>query len=88
MTTLDADRDLGADLLALLKRLNVCSGEFKARQYDHEVKGLSVLKPYIGVQRNVLGDATVSMVEQLGEDGVYTLCCDRVRITRILCGCS
>lgn len=64
------DRDLRRDLLSLLARLNICSGECKARQYDHEVKGLSVLKPYVGVQRNVSGDATVSMVEQLAEDGV------------------
>ena len=64
------DRDLKADLLSLLSRLNICSGEFKARQYDHEVKALSVLKPYAGVKRNVAADATVSMVQPMGTDGV------------------
>ncbi|MDT8392034.1 MAG: AIR synthase-related protein [Lentisphaeria bacterium] len=64
------DRDVKADLLSLLGRLNICSGEFKARQYDHEVKGLSVLKPYTGVHRNVAADATVSMIKPLGTDGV------------------
>ena len=29
-----------ATLLAMLRRLNLCSGEAKARHYDHEVKGL------------------------------------------------
>lgn len=67
---LDDRRDLKADLMAMLSRLNVASGEFKARQYDHEVKGLSVLKPYVGARRNVLADATVSMVEPLATDGV------------------
>ncbi len=64
------DRDLGADLLAMLGRLNICSNEYKARQYDHEVKGLSVLKPFVGVRGNVAGDATVSMIEPLSTDGV------------------
>ena len=29
-------------------RLNLCSGEAKARHYDHEVKGLTVVKPLVG----------------------------------------
>ena len=63
-------RDLGADVLALLARLNVCSDEYKARQYDHEVKGLSVVKPFIGVSRDVVSDATVTMPEQLSTEGI------------------
>jgi len=62
--------DMGKALQAMLARLNICSGEFKARQYDHEVKGLSVIKPYVGVNCNVLSDATVSLVEPLGREGV------------------
>ncbi len=65
-----ADLDIGQTLLDLLGRLNICSGEFKARQYDHEVKGLSVIKPYVGVNNNILGDATVSQVEPLETEGV------------------
>ena len=34
---LDRDRVL----LEMLGRLNLCSGETKARHYDHEVKGLT-----------------------------------------------
>ena len=51
-------------------RLNICSDEFKARQYDHEVKGLSVIKPFVGKCRDVQSDATVTMAEQLGTEGV------------------
>ena len=65
-----ADLDLKAALLQLLARLNICSGEDKARQYDHEVKGLSVVKPYVGKGNDVLSDATVSLVRPLGRDGV------------------
>jgi len=49
----------GRVLLDLLGRLNLCSGEKKARHYDHEVKGLSVVKPYIGARRDVPAEATV-----------------------------
>ncbi|MFA5206503.1 MAG: AIR synthase-related protein [Lentisphaeria bacterium] len=65
-----ADLDLGKALVTMLGRLNLCSHEYKGRQYDHEVKGLSVIKPFVGVNRNVLSDATVSMVQPLGRDGV------------------
>ena len=67
---LPADREAGELLVKLLGRLNLCSGEFKARQYDHEVKGLSVIKPYVGVDRNIASDATVAMVEQVSTEGV------------------
>jgi phosphoribosylformylglycinamidine synthase len=46
-------------VLTMLQRLNLASGEAKARHYDHEVKGLSVVKPFIGVQSDVPADATV-----------------------------
>ncbi|MFA4945260.1 MAG: AIR synthase-related protein [Lentisphaeria bacterium] len=67
---LPADFDLEAALLTMLGRLNVCSGEFKARQYDHEVKGLSVVKPYVGAHGNLASDATVSLVAPLATEGV------------------
>lgn len=63
-------RNCADDLIALAGRLNCASDEFKARQYDHEVKGLSVVKPMQGVCRDVFGDATVSLVEPLGTEGV------------------
>ena len=65
-----AGRDLEKDLCALVGRLNICSDEYKARQYDHEVKGLSVIKPFVGKERDVVSDATVSMIEQLSTEGV------------------
>ena len=63
-------RNMAEDLPAMLKRLNITSDEFKARQYDHEVKGLSVVKPFIGKGRDIISDATVTMIEPLSTEGV------------------
>ena len=65
-----AKRDLKSDMLELISRLNLCSNEYKARQYDHEVKGLSVVKPFIGVNRDVNNEATISMPEPLSNEGI------------------
>ncbi|MBQ4106236.1 MAG: phosphoribosylformylglycinamidine synthase [Lentisphaeria bacterium] len=62
--------DVAADLVAMVGRLNICSDEYKARQYDHEVKGLSVIKPFIGKCRDVASDATVTMIGPLATEGV------------------
>ena len=62
--------DVAADLVAMMGRLNICSDEYKARQYDHEVKGLSVTKPFVGKCRDVAADATVTMIEQLSSEGI------------------
>jgi phosphoribosylformylglycinamidine synthase len=51
--------DLSATLVAMAGRLNLCSGEAKARHYDHEVKGLTVVKPWVGVRSDVPAEATV-----------------------------
>ena len=48
----------------MLGRLNICSDEAKARQYDHEVKALAVVKPYIGVHGNVPSDAAVLLAPE------------------------
>jgi phosphoribosylformylglycinamidine synthase II len=61
---------LADELVQIMSRLNICSGEYKARQYDHEVKGLSVVKPYLGVNGNVASDAAVAMVEPCSREGV------------------
>jgi len=48
------------DLLkALLGRPNICSTEWITRQYDHEVQGTSVIKPLVGIDRDVNSDAAV-----------------------------
>ena len=65
-----AHRNLADDIKAMSARLNVASNENKARQYDHEVKGQSVVKPFIGKHRNVVSDATVTMIKPLAREGV------------------
>jgi phosphoribosylformylglycinamidine synthase len=57
-------------LLKLLASLNVCSKEFKSRQYDGEVKGFSVVKPFVGVNSDVPSDATVMMAEHNCREGI------------------
>jgi len=57
-------------LLEILGSLNVCSKEHKSRRYDAEVKGLSVMKPFVGVRQDVPGDATVMRVEHGRPEGV------------------
>jgi phosphoribosylformylglycinamidine synthase II len=61
---------LGATLLALLRRPNLASGEAMARRYDHEVKGLSVIKPWVGVRRDVPATATVMRVRHGRPEGI------------------
>lgn len=51
--------DHGALLKRMLGRLNICSKEYLIRQYDHEVKGGSVVKPLVGVKRDGPADAAV-----------------------------
>jgi phosphoribosylformylglycinamidine (FGAM) synthase-like enzyme len=57
-------------LTGLLRSLNICSKEFKSRQYDGEVKGLSVVKPFVGVNSDVPSDATVMRVEHGCSEGI------------------
>ncbi|HJQ99794.1 MAG TPA: AIR synthase-related protein, partial [Candidatus Polarisedimenticolaceae bacterium] len=54
--------DLTAALTELLSRLNLASGEAMARHYDHEVKGLTVVKPWVGVASDVPAEGTVFLV--------------------------
>ena len=62
--------DLVSVLKEMLARLNICSIEKKLRQYDHEVKGLSIIKPLIGKDGDVPGAATVSLVELGSNEGL------------------
>jgi phosphoribosylformylglycinamidine synthase subunit PurSL len=57
-------------LLDMLRSLNVCSKEFKSRQYDGEVKALSVVKPFVGVHSDVPSDATIMRVEHGCREGI------------------
>ncbi len=59
----EAQDDYSGTLIKLMGDLNLCSREYKSRMYDGEVKGLSVVKNYVGVNSDVLSDATVMRVE-------------------------
>jgi len=52
-------RDHQRLLLTMLDRPNICSREWITRQYDHEVQGMSVVKPLVGREAPVPGDAAV-----------------------------
>ena len=54
-----ADVEQGAFLQRMLGRLNICSKEYIVRQYDHEVRGGSAIKPLVGVKRDGPSDAGV-----------------------------
>jgi phosphoribosylformylglycinamidine synthase len=56
-----------------LARDNLRSGELRARTYDHEVKGLTVVKPWVGVHRDVPSDASVFMIAHDGDLTGYAL---------------
>lgn len=46
-------------LETMLGRLNICSKESVTRQYDHEVRGGSVVKPQVGILRDGPSDGAV-----------------------------
>jgi phosphoribosylformylglycinamidine synthase len=52
-------RDHGKLLATLLARPNMCSRNWIAQQYDHEVQGGSVIKPLVGKSRDMPSDAAV-----------------------------
>lgn len=57
-------------LLEMLGRLNVCSNEEKARQYDHEVQGRSIIKPFGGRRFDVPTDAGIMLAEYGSREGI------------------
>jgi phosphoribosylformylglycinamidine synthase subunit PurSL len=63
-------RNIKEDIINLSGSLNICSNEYKSRQYDHEVKGLNVIKPYTGKDCDVRNDSSVFMAEPLGKEGI------------------
>lgn len=56
-----------------LARDNLRSSELLSRTYDHEVKALTVVKPWIGVHRDVPSDASVFMIAHDGDRTGYAL---------------
>jgi phosphoribosylformylglycinamidine synthase II len=56
-----------------LARDNLRSGEALARTYDHEVKGLTVVRPWVGARRDVPADAAVFLVAHDAGTAGYAL---------------
>ncbi len=57
-------------LLDLVGAPDLASGQDRARSYDHEVKGLSVVKPHVGVRLDVPATATVLRLRHGRPEGV------------------
>mgnify|MGYP003332047554 CR=1 FL=1 len=56
-------------LTSVLSGLNLVSKEEKLRQYDWEVKGLSVVKLLIGVNQDIIPDASVIQITHSSKTG-------------------
>lgn len=56
---LTEDLDYNKTLLQLMGSLNICSREQIIRQYDHEVKGKTIVKPLMGLHGKAPQDAAV-----------------------------
>ncbi len=67
-------RDVRATLLASLARPNVASKHWIVRQYDHEVQGGSVIKPFVGPQQIGPSDAAVIRPKPNSTQGVIAAC--------------
>jgi phosphoribosylformylglycinamidine synthase len=65
-----ASEKLGDAILRILGQENQRTVEPIARTYDHEVKGLSVVKPFVGVRGDVPATATVMRVRHGRDEGV------------------
>ena len=61
--------DLGEALVGLLSSLNLASNEDFARHYDHEVKALTVVKPWVGIEQDVPAEATVFLARHESRRG-------------------
>ncbi|MGB9720647.1 MAG: phosphoribosylformylglycinamidine synthase subunit PurL [bacterium] len=51
--------ELDKVLLGVVGSLNCCSREWLVREYDHEVQGASVIKPFVGIHKDGHQDAVV-----------------------------
>jgi phosphoribosylformylglycinamidine synthase subunit PurSL len=67
-------RDFTDDLLRILASPNVASKEWIVRQYDHEVQGGGVVKPFVGVNNDGPGDAAVIRPVLDSRRGVVIAC--------------
>jgi len=68
------EKDLTKLLLNVLSDLNICSKEWIIRQYDHEVQGMSVLKPLGGYHNDGPQDAAVIKPLANSKKGIAVSC--------------
>ncbi len=68
------ERDFTKDLLQILASPNVASKEWIVRQYDHEVQGGSVVKPFVGAANDGPSDAAVIRPVLGSRRGVVIAC--------------
>ncbi len=68
------DSDLRARLLELLAHPNIASKRWIVRQYDHEVRGNTVIKPLVGPGGIGPGDATVIQPVPGSKQGLAIAC--------------
>ena len=66
--------DATATLLKLLGNFDICSKEWVVRQYDHEVQGGSVVKPFVGVAQDGPSDAAVLRPRLDSRQGIVVGC--------------
>ncbi|HJQ79515.1 MAG TPA: phosphoribosylformylglycinamidine synthase subunit PurL [Lacipirellulaceae bacterium] len=69
-----AERDFTDDLMRILASPNVASKEWIVRQYDHEVQGGSVVKPFVGASNDGPSDAAVIRPVLGSRRGVVIAC--------------
>jgi phosphoribosylformylglycinamidine synthase II len=66
--------DLSGALLGILSQPTVASKEWVVRQYDHEVQGRTVVKPFVGPRGHGPSDATVLQLNPRHRQGVALSC--------------
>jgi len=62
--------DYNSIIKGLLGSINICSRETVIRQYDHEVKGKTIIKPLMGELRQAPQDAAVMRLDYSGYEGI------------------
>lgn len=67
---LTGSTDLGKVLLKLLDHPNIASKEIVVRQYDHEVQGMSALKPFVGESNSGPSDGAILRPFQESKKGI------------------
>ena len=67
-------KDLAGILKKIISDYNVASKEWVVRQYDHEVQGLSVLKPLVGINNDGPSDAGIVRPIYSSKKGLAVSC--------------